>query len=215
MRSVQNKVTKILIVRSKFYGDYEDILLKNAILRLLEIEVFKKYDREKCNFELDAISPSSVAINVISDPFTNTLEQAVGFLDSKIVPIADKANVASFSVSQFNLEFDVITVPGALEIPHAVLYFLDKNPSIDGIVALGCVIKGETTHFDHVCNETMRMLNDIAMRKRVCLGNGIITALNEKQAEVRVNFFKKNIGGLAMQACLDMIAIKNSIGRIV
>jgi 6,7-dimethyl-8-ribityllumazine synthase len=106
--------------------------------------------------------------------------------------------------------YDVITVPGALEIPAAVAMAFDaKGAPYDGAVALGCVIQGQTYHFDLVCNESARGLMDLSLRG-VPLGNGILTVDNEAQAFVRSSE-ERNKGGEAARAALAMIALKRSL----
>lgn len=111
-----------------------------------------------------------------------------------------------------------ISVPGVLEIPAAIKYAIDAmahgafTKAIDGFVTLGCVIRGETTHYDIVSNESARALMDIAVDRSLALGNGIQTVENEAQAWARAKVDQKNKGGGAANACLDMIALKRSMG---
>lgn len=101
--------------------------------------------------------------------------------------------------------FDRITVPGAFEIPAAISYAMD---SYDGFIALGCVIRGETTHYDYVCGESARGLMDLSVRFGVSIGFGILTVENEEQAIVRADPNQKNKGRDAAVACLRMIELK-------
>src|SRR6266536_2914929 len=78
--------------------------------------------------------------------------------------------------------FDVVTVPGALEIPAAIAMALKGKTAYDGYVALGCVIRGETTHYDTVANESARGLMDLSVAFAMPIGNGILTVENEAQA---------------------------------
>lgn len=111
-----------------------------------------------------------------------------------------------------------IEVPGVLEIPAAIKFALDAmahggvTKRIDGFVALGCVIRGETTHYDIVSNESARVLMDMAVDRSLALGNGIQTVENEAQALARVRVNEKNKGGAAASACLDMIDLKRKMG---
>ena len=111
-----------------------------------------------------------------------------------------------------------VSVPGVLEIPAAVKYALDAmahgafTKKIDGFVTLGCVIRGETTHYDIVSNESARALMDLSVERSLALGNGIQTVENEKQAWARARVNEKNKGGGAANACLDMIELKRSFG---
>lgn len=110
------------------------------------------------------------------------------------------------------------SVPGVLEIPAAIKYALDAmahggfTKAFDGFVALGCVIRGETTHYDIVSNESARALMDLAVDRSLALGNGIQTVENEAQAWARAKVSEKNKGGGAANACLDMIDLKRSFG---
>jgi 6,7-dimethyl-8-ribityllumazine synthase len=116
-------------------------------------------------------------------------------------------------------EFDVITVPGALEVP-AVIAMADEGghrPAgvrYDGYVALGCVIRGETYHFEIVAGESARGVNDLAIGKRLAIGNGVLTVENEAQALARARPGEGDKGGGAAKACLAVIAArKRLVGR--
>ncbi len=104
-----------------------------------------------------------------------------------------------------------VTVPGALEIPHVISYAEAANSGYDGYVALGCVIRGETTHYDYVCQESARALMDLAVGQQLAIGNGIITVENEDQAWARAKKDKKNKGGFAANAVLKMIKIRSEL----
>ncbi len=101
--------------------------------------------------------------------------------------------------------FDVVTVPGAFEIPGVIGFALEKY---DGFIALGCVIRGETTHYDYVCGESARGLMDLALQKNAPIGYGILTVENMKQAKARAKVNKGNKGKDAAEACLRMIELK-------
>ena len=107
-------------------------------------------------------------------------------------------------------EYDSITVPGALEIPAAVAMALEAR-SYDGVVALGCVILGETYHFEVVSNESARGLMDLAVRERIPLGNGILTVDNEEQAKARAGGSVGNKGAEAARAVLAMAKLKRDL----
>lgn len=100
-------------------------------------------------------------------------------------------------------EYEVVEVPGALEIPTAISYARDH---FDGFVALGCVIRGETYHFEVVSNESARGINNLAMERKLAIGNGILTVEDKAQAVARAGDMDK--GGFAAQACLNMIKIR-------
>ena len=104
-----------------------------------------------------------------------------------------------------------IGVPGAFELPAALAMAIDSG-RYDGFVALGCVIRGETSHYDHVCGECARGLAMLAERHRVALGFGVVTAENREQAWQRAAVERKNKGADAANACLAMMAIRASLG---
>jgi 6,7-dimethyl-8-ribityllumazine synthase len=106
--------------------------------------------------------------------------------------------------------YDVLTVPGALEIPAAIAMAIDAR-DYDGVVALGCVILGETYHFEVVSNESARGLMDLAMRERVAVGNGILTVDNEEQAKARAGGSVGNKGADAARAALAMAKLKRDL----
>jgi 6,7-dimethyl-8-ribityllumazine synthase len=112
--------------------------------------------------------------------------------------------------------FDRIAVPGALEIPAAILFAAKASEgagkTYDGFVALGCVIRGETYHFEIVSNESARGLTDLGLHHGLCIGNGILTVENEKQALVRAARNELDKGGDAARACLALIALKARLG---
>ncbi len=110
-----------------------------------------------------------------------------------------------------DIEIDRITVPGALEIPHVIAYAENLHKGYDGYVALGCVIRGETTHYDYVCQESARAIMDLAVGLKLAIGNGIITVENEGQAWARASKDQKDKGGFAASAVLQMINIKKEL----
>jgi len=105
--------------------------------------------------------------------------------------------------------YDIVSVPGALELPGAVAMAAMTN-KYDGYVALGVVIRGETTHYDTVCDESARGLMDLTINQMLCIGNGIQTVENEDQAWARARVSDKNKGGGAAQAAIAMIKLKDS-----
>jgi 6,7-dimethyl-8-ribityllumazine synthase len=98
-----------------------------------------------------------------------------------------------------------IAVPGALEIPAAIRI---AALHYDGFVALGCVIRGETYHFEIVSNESARGLMELMVRDGLCIGNGILTVEDEQQAVLRTAADGLNKGGDAARACLALVALK-------
>jgi len=109
------------------------------------------------------------------------------------------------------VEITKVTVPGALEIPHVISMAEGAGSGFDGYVALGCVIRGETTHYDYVCQESARAIMDLAVNQQLAIGNGIITVENEDQAWARASKDKKDKGGFAANATLKMIKIKSEL----
>lgn len=107
---------------------------------------------------------------------------------------------------------EVVTVPGALEIPIAIEIIRRQAAEglrrADGFVALGVVIRGETTHYEIVSNESARELIALGTREALALGNGILTVENHDQAEVRANPAKADKGGDAARAALVLFALK-------
>ena len=114
------------------------------------------------------------------------------------------------ALEAFGAKHETITVPGALEIP-AVIAMAEKRGGYHGYVALGCVIRGETYHFEIVAGESARGLMDLAVRERVAVGNGILTVEDEAQAWARARVSEGDKGGQAARACLDLIGLKRSL----
>lgn len=111
-----------------------------------------------------------------------------------------------------------LAVPGAFEIPAAIRFAvaaMERDPRrhrFDGFLALGCVIRGETTHYDYVCNESARGLQELAVRHGLAIGYGILTCETRQQALVRARVADKDKGGDAARACLAMVALKQRFG---
>lgn len=112
---------------------------------------------------------------------------------------------------------DRITVPGALEIPTALAIALDaaaeRKEPYDGAVALGCVIRGDTIHFEIVSEQSARGLMDVSIARRIPIGNGILTVNTEGQAWVRARTTDGNKGGEAARAALTLIEIKRGLTK--
>lgn len=122
---------------------------------------------------------------------------------------------ATDELTRVGVKYDVINVPGAFEIPAAISFAKDATNAFfknfdkyDGYIALGCVIRGETTHYDYVCGESARGLNELAFKEKLAIGYGIITTENEAQALERADPTKKDKGGFAAYACVEMIKLK-------
>lgn len=110
------------------------------------------------------------------------------------------------------IDYDRVSVPGALEIPTAISIASKRSdgPAYDGYVALGCVIRGETSHYDIVCGESARGLGDMALNRDLAIGNGILTVDTGDQAWARagVDGNGKNKGKDAVIACLSLVDLK-------
>lgn len=113
---------------------------------------------------------------------------------------------AKAAIAAAGATHELIEVPGALEIPTAIR-LASHSGQYDGFVALGCVIRGETTHYDTVCNDSSRGLTLLGL-EGVCLGNGILTVENFQQAAVRAEAAGQNKGGGAADAAMHLIALK-------
>ena len=113
--------------------------------------------------------------------------------------------------------FDVVTVPGALEIPSAIVMSLDgaadREEPYDGVVALGCVIRGETSHYDIVAGESARGLMDISLSLSMPVGNGILTVDTDAQAKMRAKSGGEDKGGAAARAALTLVRLKRQFAR--
>jgi len=121
-------------------------------------------------------------------------------------------------LDEAGVEYDSISVPGSLEIPAAIAFAVEAAHSrrrpYDGVVALGCVIRGETYHFELVSNESARGLMQLAIEQKLAVGNGILTVENEAQARARAGADKGNKGADAARAALVMAQLKRDlVGR--
>jgi 6,7-dimethyl-8-ribityllumazine synthase len=116
-------------------------------------------------------------------------------------------NGAKQALTKLGHKFEVVEVPGAFEIP-AVIKLASHSGRYDGYVALGCVIRGETTHYDYVCLESARGLNELAIKDELAIGYGILTVENDEQAWARAKISEGNKGKAAVEACIRMIELK-------
>jgi 6,7-dimethyl-8-ribityllumazine synthase len=121
------------------------------------------------------------------------------------------ARGAVAALDEAGCTYDRIEVAGALEIPAAIAIAHAGAVAYDGYVALGCVIRGETSHYDIVAGESARALMDLAVGHRLAIGNGILTVETSAQAFARARVAEKNKGGFAASACLDMIALRGRL----
>jgi 6,7-dimethyl-8-ribityllumazine synthase len=122
------------------------------------------------------------------------------------------------ALTQADASHEHVVVPGAFEIPAAISFAVEakrlghEGARFDGYVALGCVIRGQTTHYDYVCTESARGLQELALRHNIAIGWGILTVENEAQALARADVTRKNKGGEAVRACVAMIELKRRLG---
>ncbi|MBV9860940.1 MAG: 6,7-dimethyl-8-ribityllumazine synthase [Alphaproteobacteria bacterium] len=121
---------------------------------------------------------------------------------------ADLRRGAERAIAAAGASFEIVSVPGAFEVPPAIAFAARAGNRFDGFVALGCVIRGETTHYDHICAESARGLQDLALREGLAIGYGILTVENEAQALVRASPEGRDKGGEAVRACLALVALK-------
>ena len=112
------------------------------------------------------------------------------------------------------ISYESVAVPGAFEIPAAIrvalrsMDFFGGQRRYDGYIALGCVIRGETSHYDHICSESARKLQDLACAHTLALGYGILTCETREQAWERASVAGRNKGGEVARACLQMVELK-------
>jgi 6,7-dimethyl-8-ribityllumazine synthase len=124
---------------------------------------------------------------------------------------------ATAVLTEANAEVDRIEVPGALEIPAAITIAVEaakhRRTPYDGVVALGCVIQGETFHFDIVAMQSARALIDLSVAQQLPAGNGILTVDNEAQALKRSDPAQGNKGGEAARAALRLAQLKRTLAQ--
>lgn len=118
---------------------------------------------------------------------------------------------ASYVLENHDMTFERLSVPGAFELPAAV-NLARQTGKYDGYIALGCVIRGETSHYDHVCQESIRGLNELALKHNLAIGNGILTVENKDQAWARARETEGNKGATAAYTCMKMIQLKEQLG---
>lgn len=124
---------------------------------------------------------------------------------------------AAAYLEEQGVAYDRISVPGAFEIPAAISFAAEaerrnSGPHYDGYVGLGVVIRGETTHYDYVCGESARGLQDLAIRDRLAIGYGILTTENRDQAWARAARSQGDKGRDAAAACVAMVRLKQNFG---
>jgi 6,7-dimethyl-8-ribityllumazine synthase len=124
---------------------------------------------------------------------------------------------ATKALQKARATFDTISVPGSLEIPTAIAIALDaaqrRRRPYDAAVALGCVIRGETIHFEIVSHQSARGLMELSVARKIPIGNGILTVENETQAWARAGIDEQDKGGDAARAALALIGLKERLGK--
>lgn len=127
--------------------------------------------------------------------------------------IADELSKGAIAaLKDAGASFEEIDVPGAFEIPAAIKFAIDSK-KYDGFLALGCVIRGQTTHYDYVCGESARGLMDLSLNHNAAIGYGILTVETSDQAKTRADVAQKNKGKDVAEACLRMIELKKKFGN--
>ena len=121
---------------------------------------------------------------------------------------------AKAALEKSGATFEIITVPGAMEIPAAVQFLSQRKTGkpFDAFIALGCVIRGATSHYDIVCTESTRGLTDVALKHNLAVGNCILTIENEAQALERADKNQMDKAGGAALAALMMLQLKQNCG---
>ncbi|MDP2118108.1 MAG: 6,7-dimethyl-8-ribityllumazine synthase [Brevundimonas sp.] len=147
----------------------------------------------------------------MSEPFRVLIVEA-RFYDGLADALLEGAKDA---LRTYGAAFDLVSVPGALEIPTAIALAEEAGrfptaPRYDGYVALGCVIRGETYHFEIVAEQSAAGLMQLGL-KGLAIGNGILTTEDEDQAWARARISEGDKGGGAARACLDLIALRKRL----
>ncbi len=141
----------------------------------------------------------------MADPFHILIVEARFYED-----IADELMLgAQATLNAASATFETVAVPGAYELPAAVRMAMESG-RFDGYIALGCVIRGETSHYDYVCSESARGLMSLCTEHGIALGYGILTTEDRDQAWVRASRADKDKGAVAARACLQMIALRSA-----
>ena len=152
----------------------------------------------------------------MSDPVHILIVEARFYKD-----IADElAKGAIAALIEAGVTYDRLEVPGAFELPAAIRMNMDaKNPDngrrhYDGYIALGCVIRGETSHYDYVCGECARGLMDLSLEYSLAIGFGVLTVENQEQAWARASVDQLDKGRSVANAALRMVEVRREIGCV-
>ena len=174
---------KILIVEARFYPEISDLLLNGA---------------------KNAIESYGVLENGNLVRYLEATNSGENFYKPK----EDfRYSPNGKAPEDIRLQYDIVNVMGALEIPAVISYAIQSKKYI-GFIALGCVIRGETSHYDIVANESAQGLMTLSLKKHAAIGNAILTVENKEQAIVRADPSQKNKGGFAVEACISMIELQ-------
>ena len=120
-------------------------------------------------------------------------------------------------LAEYGATYERFEVPGSFELTGAIRSAIEirnnrmGGKQFDGFVALGCVVRGETSHYDYVCGESARGLNDLVIKYGIALGYGVLTTENKEQALIRAKRDGYDRGGAAARACIAMIELKREL----
>ena len=134
---------------------------------------------------------------------------------------ADLRKGAVEALEAAGVSHDVVSVPGTFEVPAAIRFAIRAmelgaaSQRYAGFIALGCVVRGETDHYEHISREAVRALMDLSINYSVAMGFGILTCETIEQARVRADPTDRNKGGEAARACLDLIDKKKDLRLVV
>src|ERR1700749_3917696 len=185
-------------------GDYKTALTFNVIAKCRRHEMDKHMADARRAPLKDQTDISGARALIVEARFYDDIQDAL--LEGAV------AELKAAGVS-----YDVITVPGALEIPAAISIAITSGKyggsPYDAAIALGCVIRGETIHFEIVSMESSRGLMDLAVAQKFPIGNGILTVNTEDQAWARARANELNKGGDAARAALAMLRIKRRLAK--
>ena len=168
-----------------------------------------------------AVAPGGTLAMTVTNTGTvpDTFDLSLGGPAALVASLAaGKVTLAAGASQVISIQTQAVNfaVPGALEIPAALAMALDAmdndRVNYDGFIALGCVIRGETTHYETVAGESARALMDLAVADGLALGNGILTVENDEQAYARARVAEGNKGGTTAEATLAMIALRARFG---
>jgi 6,7-dimethyl-8-ribityllumazine synthase len=166
-----------------------------------------KEPQAPADIDMELHSGPSARVLIIEAPYYKEITDALGQGAAEVLDAAETG-------------YDWIAVPGALEIPQAFaqavaagLFSGGETGKYAGAIVLGCVIRGETSHYDIVCNNTNHWLMETAIRNAIPVGNGILTVDTEAQARARSRGGAQGKGGDAARACLRLIRIAQRLGQ--